>query len=147
MSEDAVLSFGDKEKRPVWQSVKRGFMCRCPKCGTGSLFTSYLKVTDTCATCGEELRHHRADDAPPYLTITLVGHIIIPAMLFVEKVYQPDLWVHSLLWLPLTLVLALAFLPLIKGGVVGLQWANRMHGFDKSHLETESDIAPAPSSA
>lgn len=128
----------------------RGFMCRCPNCGTGSIFKSYLKVADNCDTCGEELFHQRADDAPPYLTIMLVGHIIIPAMLVVEKMYKPELWIHGVIWLPLTLILSLAFLPLLKGGVVGLQWAVRMHGFDTTkklnNVETpqSSQLAERP---
>ncbi|MFT6491078.1 MAG: hypothetical protein ACJAXQ_001866 [Parvibaculaceae bacterium] len=119
-------------------------MCRCPNCGTGNIFKSYLKVVDHCDTCGEELLHQRADDAPPYLTIMLVGHIIIPAMLVVEKMYQPELWVHSVIWLPLTLILSLIFLPLLKGSVVGLQWAVRMHGFDITKKLDNVEVMDAP---
>src|SRR6478735_746935 len=43
-------------------------------------------------------------------------------------------------YLPLTLVLSLALLQPVKGAVVGLQWALRMHGFDEN---TPSDeISP-----
>ncbi len=133
----------DKPHRPVGRSMGRGFMCRCPSCGTGGIFKSYLKVADNCDTCDEELFHQRADDAPPYLTIMLVGHIIIPAMLVVEKMYQPELWIHSVIWLPLTLILSLIFLPLLKGGVVGLQWAVRMHGFDTTKKLDNVEASPA----
>ena len=121
----------DFDKRNVWQAIGRGLMCRCPKCGEGKLFRAYLKVNDTCPVCGEELSHHRADDLPPYLSIVLVGHLLIFAMLDIE-ISHPDLnpmWYVATL-IPLAIVLPLALLPSIKGGVVGLQWANRMHGFD-----------------
>ena len=94
------------------------------------MFTGYLKVAESCPSCGEELHYHRADDAPPYFTIFTVGHIVVPLVLAVEVAMTPPLWVHAALWLPLTIILALALLPPIKGMLVGLQWALYMHGFD-----------------
>ena len=116
------------------QAILRGLKWHCPSCGKGRLFGKYLKVSDRCASCGEELHHHRADDAPPYFTIFIVGHIVIPAMLIVEKMWHPQLWIHMALWLPLATILTLAILPGVKGAVVGLQWALYMHGFQYSAL-------------
>ncbi len=93
------------------------------------MYRQYLKVADACPSCGEELHHQRADDAPPYFTILIVGHIIIGGLLLLEQSYAPPTWVHLSIWLPLTLVLSLWMLPRVKGGLVGLQWALRMHGF------------------
>ena len=93
------------------------------------LFLRYLKVADQCPSCGEALHHHRADDAPPYFTILAVGHIIVPLMLMVEQRFEPAEWLHAALWVPLTVVLSLWLLPRIKGALIGLQWAMRMHGF------------------
>lgn len=95
----------------------------------GHLFEGYLAVSPECSACHTELHHQRADDAPPYFTIFIVGHIVIPLMLVVEKIWEPDLWIHFVLWLPLTLLLTLWLLPRIKGAVIGLQWAFGMHGF------------------
>ena len=100
-----------------------------------SLFRRYLKVADNCPNCGEALHHHRADDAPPYFTIIIVGHIVVGLMLAVEMAYRPPLWLHAVLWLPLTVLLALLILPPIKGALVGLQWALLMHGFDPDAKE------------
>jgi uncharacterized protein (DUF983 family) len=93
------------------------------------MMQAYIKVDTTCPSCGENLHHHRADDAPPYFTITLVAHIVVPGLLIAEKTFSPPLWVHAAIWLPLTLILTLWFLPRIKGAIVALQWAHRMHGF------------------
>jgi uncharacterized protein (DUF983 family) len=113
-----------------WKSaIWRGLLKACPKCGKGRLFSSYLGVNATCPHCGEALHHQKADDAPPYFTIFIVGHIVIPLMLFVEKFWRPELWVHFAIWLPLTLGLTLWLLPRAKGATVGLQWALGMHGF------------------
>lgn len=125
-------------RREVSGALMRGARCLCPACGSGSMFSSYLKVTPFCATCGEELYHHRADDAPPYAVIFVVGHIVVPLMVLVEELYRPEVWVHLSLWLPLTLVLCLALLPPLKGMLVNLQWALRMHGFDSGSDEREA---------
>jgi uncharacterized protein (DUF983 family) len=117
-------------RRPLGLAMRRGFMCRCPACGQGRLFGAYLKVVDNCEKCGAELHHHRADDAPAYFTILIVGHFIIAGVLATEFV-GPDLpfWVPALAWSALALIWSLWMLPRIKGALVGLQWANRMHGF------------------
>lgn len=116
-------------ERRVAPAMWRGWMKHCPACGRGGLLTRFLKVNHRCDACGTELHHQRADDAPPYFTIVVVGHIIVPLMLLVEQRFQPAEWVHAALWVPLTVVLALWLLPKIKGALVGLQWAMRMHGF------------------
>jgi uncharacterized protein (DUF983 family) len=110
----------------------RGAAMRCPACGRGSLFRRYLKVADRCPVCGEELHHHRADDAPPYFTIFLVGHLLLPLVILVEKFWHPALWVHFSLWIPAVLALSLVLLPLVKGAIVGLQWGLCLHGFEIS---------------
>jgi uncharacterized protein (DUF983 family) len=116
--------------RDKWLAVRRGFMGRCPNCGEGRLYRAFLKVADNCPACGEELFHHRADDAPPYFTILIVGHVIGTAMLVMEEI-NADLptWLHMAIWPPLTVALSLALLPRIKGALVGYQWALEMHGF------------------
>lgn len=106
-----------------------GLKLRCPACGKGKLFRKYLKVNDTCPHCGEELFHHEADDAPPYFTILIVGHIVVPLMLAVEMEYMPAIWIHIAIWPLLTLGLCLGLLPRVKGAVVGVQWAAKMHDF------------------
>ncbi|HEX4767384.1 MAG TPA: DUF983 domain-containing protein [Lichenihabitans sp.] len=117
------------DARPIPNAMLRGALMRCPHCGTGHLYRAYLKVADACPACGEELHHHRADDAPPYVTIFFVGHLVIASLLAVDIAYDWPVWLHMAVWLPLTVVLCLALLPMFKGALIGLQWALRMHGF------------------
>jgi uncharacterized protein (DUF983 family) len=116
--------------RDGWGAIKRGMASTCPACGKGRMFRALLKVNDDCPSCGEALHHHRADDFPAYLNIVIVGHIVVPLVLFVETAFAPAYWVHAMIWLPLTLILAFALMHPIKGAVVAWQWAMRMHGFD-----------------
>ncbi len=115
-----------------WRAaLKTGFRMRCPACGEGHMFYRFLKVSDCCPTCGEELHHHRADDAPPYFTILVVAHVIGALMLFVEEHNDAlDLRIHMVLWPTLTLLLVLWLLPRFKGALIAYQWALRMHGFE-----------------
>ena len=85
-------------------------LARLLNCGEGKMFRSYLKVNDACPHCGEELFHQRSDDAPPYMTIFVVGHIIGTFMILVEE-FWPDapIWLHAMVWPTITLILALAF--------------------------------------
>jgi uncharacterized protein (DUF983 family) len=111
----------------------RGFNGSCPACGQGRMFGKYLKVADACPSCGEELHHHRADDAPPYFTMMIVGHVVVPLVLVVEKIWHPDVSIHFMLWTAVVLSMTFALMPAVKGAIVGLQWALRMHGFDPAH--------------
>lgn len=117
-------------KRDVWTAMKRGFMCRCPRCGEGKIFRAYLKVAESCPACGQDLTGHRADDLPAYLVIVIVGHIVVPIALMIETNFSPPVAAQLAIYLPLTLIACLLLLQPVKGAVVGLQWAFRMHGFD-----------------
>jgi uncharacterized protein (DUF983 family) len=127
------------EKRDVWTSIKRGFRGRCPRCGEGKLFCAFLKVANKCSVCDLDFTPHRADDLPAYLVIVIVGHIVVPTALWIETDYSPPVWLQLAIYLPLTLILSLALLQPVKGAVVGMQWALRMHGFDEN---APSDIPP-----
>lgn len=116
-------------ERSARRSMLRGFKQRCPKCGKGALYSRFLKVNLGCPTCGEELHHERSDDAAPYVTVAIVGHMAVAGLLILETAYHPPMWLQFALWLPLTAATALLLLPRIKGALVGLQWAYRMHGF------------------
>ncbi|MDX2265767.1 MAG: DUF983 domain-containing protein [Hyphomicrobiales bacterium] len=129
------------EPRSVWRAMARGARGRCPNCGQGKLFRAYVKVADECPACAEQLHHHQADDAPPYFTIFIAGHVIVPVMLWVETAFRPPLWAHMAMFLPATALLCLWLLPITKGAVVGLQWALRMHGFGEPEQEAGADRA------
>lgn len=126
-----VLLTEDEEtgERPLWPALRRGFACRCPKCGAGPVLQSYLKVRDHCPVCGEAFYHHRADDGPAYLTILIVGHIMAPLMYWVFVEFRPDPMVMATMFTLGTATLSLVLLPRLKGAIVALQWAKRMHGF------------------
>ena len=124
------------------QAMRRGLFCRCPNCGEGRLFRAFLKPVDSCEACGETLHHQRADDLPPYIVITIVGHIVLGGYMATDLVWPLTTWQHLAIWAPITVILSLLLLQPVKGGTIGLQWAVRMHGFgDKP--DADEDTAPA----
>lgn len=136
---------GLRAKRDVWNAMLRGARGRCPNCGEGKLFKAFLKVDDCCSRCGQDFTHHRADDLPAYLVIIIVGHIVVPAALWIETNYSPPVALQLAIYLPFTLIASLLLLQPIKGAVVGLQWAFRMHGFDEDDAgDRRADEAPTP---
>lgn len=118
-------------KEELWPVIVRGAFGRCPRCGQGKLFRSYLKQVDACASCGEKLGHIRADDGPAWLTILLVGHILAPFFLSVlPHVDWPD-WIIMAVMMSFTLVLTLWLLPRSKGVFIGLIWRSGCIGSEK----------------
>jgi len=134
--------FGGAAQRSLGESMMRGFRQRCPACGEGKVFRSFLKVNDHCPSCGEALHHHRADDAPPYFTIFIVGHIVVPLAAYVERAYAPDMVWQAVAWSLASVLMSLWFLPRVKGSLIGLQWANHMHGFGGETESTADDALP-----
>ncbi len=127
-------------ERPPWPvpklatAIGRGLLGRCPGCGQHHLFNGFLTVVPVCRSCGAPLGSARADDAPPYFTILITGHIVIPLMLLMQKTQNPPDWELGAIFLPLTLFLALGLLRPVKGGTIGLMLSM---GMLKSEPRTE----------
>ena len=122
-------SLAEDEDRPLKPAMLRGWRRCCPNCGSGPMLRGYLKVRENCPVCGEALHHHRADDGPAYLTILIVGHVMAPLILIAFTKLRPDPLTLAAVFSVGTVALSLFLLPRLKGALVALQWAKRMHGF------------------
>ena len=132
------------DPRPAGPALLRGWQRRCPACGEGAMMEGMLKVRDHCPACGEALHHHRADDGPAYLTILIVGKLTMAIYVPVWLAFDwPPLAMVALFW-TLALALSLYLLPRLKGAIVGLQWAKRMHGFEGPGDWTRDPSDPDP---
>lgn len=117
------------------QALVRGVKGKCPACGRGRMFARFLKPVDRCKTCGEDLSHQRADDFPPYIVILLLGHLLAPVMIELDQTVHPPLWAYMTFGPLAAAVLGLLLIQPVKGGVIGYQWAYRMHGFGDDGAE------------
>lgn len=111
------------EEKSMWTGIGRGLTLRCPNCGKGRLFAGYLNIRSPCTVCGTDNNIYPSDDFPPYLTILVSGHIIIPRFAITDTHDALPFWIEAGIWLPITLALCLAMLPVMKGATVGLCWA------------------------
>lgn len=111
-------------RRDTFLAMRRGAVLRCPCCGKGRLFRSYLRQVDHCAVCHEDLGHIRADDGPAWLTILIVGHLIVALVLTIDGWAGWPLWVSMTVYPLAAIVMALALLPSAKGVFIGIIWAS-----------------------
>ncbi|MDX9998524.1 MAG: DUF983 domain-containing protein [Phenylobacterium sp.] len=110
-------------RRPLIPAMSRGLRGRCPKCGDGKLFLRYLKVTPSCEACGHGLAEYPADDGPAYVTILLVGHLIVAPLLLFPFIWKASPWiVVPATVIPLALATLVA-LPFVKGAFIGLLYS------------------------
>jgi uncharacterized protein (DUF983 family) len=102
-----------------------GLAGRCPRCGEGKLFDGYLKLQPRCAACGLDYAFADSADGPAVFIMLIAGFGILGSALAVEIAYEPPIWLHMVLWLPLATVTCLALLRPMKGIAIALQFANK----------------------
>lgn len=112
-------------------AICRGALGRCPRCGQGRLLHHYLKMVDRCSVCSEPFGHYRTDDAAPWLTILVVGHVTVPIILICEMNFQLPLALAFAIYLPLIVGLTLLLLPRCKGVMAAALWATKAEGSEK----------------
>ena len=110
------------------QALGRGFAGRCPACGKSALFRGWLRVVATCPVCTAPAGSMRADDAPPYFTIFIVGHFVIALAVLLNMATQLSVAVQLAIFLPFTTLMSLALLRPVKGATVGLMLRLGMDG-------------------
>ena len=136
------------EPKPAWPmpslltAMGRGLMGRCPSCGIGRVFDGFLRVVPECEHCHAPLGLARADDAPPYFTILIVGHLVVaPALCFSFIWTWPAAWVLAVT-LPAIMAATLLLLPRVKGAVIGAQWAIKQNDGEVPGAEESPSWTP-----
>lgn len=116
------------EDKALWapvEPISAGLRGRCPRCGEGRLFSGFLTVGQNCSNCRLDYSFADAGDGPAVFVILIIGFVVVGLALWMEVTLNPPLWLHFILWIPLTLVLCLGGLRLIKGVLVTLQYSNK----------------------
>lgn len=115
----------DTSPRNAGAAVKRGLRLRCPACGRGRLLRGYLKQAESCSECGEATGDIRADDAPAWATILLVGHLVSPAFFLFATQDAGASWLAFIFIAALVVGMTLLLLPRMKGLFIAAIWASR----------------------
>ena len=114
----------DSAHYPPVDPFRVGLSGRCPRCGQGKLFDGVLALRPRCAACGLDYSSADSGDGPAVFVILIVGFIIIGMVLWLQVNYGPPIWVHGVLFGPLTSRLSLLALRWSKGIFVALQYRN-----------------------
>ena len=102
-----------------------GVLGRCPRCGGGRLFNGFVDLAPACEACGLDYGFADSGDGPAVMVTLLAGFVVVGAALVVEVKYEPPMWLHLAIFLPLTLIVCLGMLRPLKGVLVSLQYRNK----------------------
>lgn len=124
---------GRRHRSPTASQV--GLNNVCPRCGEGRLFDGFLSVAARCRACELDYAFADSGDGPAYFIVVGVGIVVGAAALIVEVTYEPAMWVHALLWGPLTVILVLALMRPLKGMMIAQQYR---HGARQGDIANRS---------
>lgn len=108
--------------------IKAGLSGRCPNCGKGRMFRGFLKVVETCETCGFDFTRLNTGDGPASFIMQISGFLVVFPALYIQIVYEPPIWLLLLVAVPLVALLSLALMRPGKGLMIALQMRNKMDG-------------------
>lgn len=106
-------------------AIPTGLRGRCPRCGVGRLFDGYLAVRPSCERCGLDFAFADSGDGPAFFVMSLVGIVVVALAMWVEFSYEPPMWLHAAIWLPLTVLLSIVLVRPAKGVMIALQYRHR----------------------
>jgi uncharacterized protein (DUF983 family) len=97
----------------------------CPRCGNGRLFDGFLKLRPSCESCGLDYSFADSGDGPAVFVILAAGALILTLVLLTEINYEPPMWVHMAIFLPLTCIVCLGLLRPLKALMIHQQFRTR----------------------
>lgn len=107
---------------PVSAAALQGL---CPRCGSRTLFVTFLRFADRCRACGLDISSFNVGDGPAAFLTLIIGTIVTILAIVVELSFGPPLWLHLLIWTPLTLIMVIGSLRLAKAALLALEYRNR----------------------
>ncbi len=102
-----------------------GWKGRCPRCGEGRMFRSWLKIVDRCERCGLDYRFASPDDGPAFFSLCIIALPLIAFVVWLQVAYDPPVWVHLVTSVPFMAAGTLLPLRPIKGWLVASQYVNK----------------------
>jgi uncharacterized protein (DUF983 family) len=86
----------------------------CPYCGARTLFEAPAQIAGECTLCGEPLAPLERGGRLAGLITILVAALLVTAAFALDSWLRPPLWVHVLVWAPVTIGGVLMALRLFK---------------------------------
>jgi uncharacterized protein (DUF983 family) len=102
--------------------------CTCPSCGKGPLFSGPIRLRDACPACGQNFTDMDVGDGFVVPTLMVLGFGVVGAAIWVDFTYTPPLWLHALIWPPITIGLALVMTRYLKSFLAVQHFHTRRFG-------------------
>lgn len=107
-------------------SFAKAAIGKCPVCGKGKLFKSYLKVANACAVCGTDFSKANPGDGPVVVVIMLAGLVACSGLAVSLLSWNwPALLILSV-WPAVAILVCLTVMPMLKGVMVASQIKNQV---------------------
>lgn len=107
---------------PLIQIALRGL---CPRCGAPTLFAGLIRFAPRCRACALDFQSFNVGDGPAAFLTLIIGTIVTILAIALELAADPPVWVHVILWVPLTLALVLGSLRIAKAALLALEYCNQ----------------------
>ncbi len=96
----------------------------CPRCGAKTLFAGITNFADRCPACGLDIDAFNVGDGPAAFLTLIIGTIVMIGAVTLTLTIAPPIWVHLVLWTPLTAIGIIGALRVSKGALVSLEFRN-----------------------
>jgi uncharacterized protein (DUF983 family) len=113
------------EQWPPLPPIQTGLRGRCPRCGQGKMFESFLKLKPKCEACGLDYSFADPADGPAFFVMMFLCIPAVAFPLWLELTYNPPTWVHLVTTLPLILLTCIPPLQPLKGWLVASQFFHK----------------------
>jgi uncharacterized protein (DUF983 family) len=120
------------EGYPRVSPLAAALFCRCPRCGQGKVLQGWLAVAPRCNRCGLDLRGEDVGDGPAALVILVLGAIVVAGAVLLEVKAEPPIWVHLLVWIPVTLAGTVFLLRALKAWLIAQQYRHHLLEQDRT---------------
>jgi uncharacterized protein (DUF983 family) len=99
----------------------------CPRCGARTLFAGPTRFADRCRACGLDFSAFNVGDGPAAFLTLILGTVVVAMAIALELTVHPPMWVHMLIWIPVTAAGVIGSLRIAKAALIALEYRNAAH--------------------
>jgi uncharacterized protein (DUF983 family) len=96
----------------------------CPRCGGGTLFARGIQFAERCSACGLGYDKFNVGDGPAAFLTLVIGAAITGLAIWLELAVRPPLWLHAMIWVPITAAAVVFGLRVAKAALLASEYRN-----------------------
>lgn len=102
---------------------------RCPRCGKGALYKSFLTIAETCPICNLSFKEHEQGDGPAFFCICIIGSLTGIFAAIIEVMFEPPYWLHAAIWIPFIIGSSVLGIRAMKAALIAMQYKFKQEDF------------------